>query len=206
MTRRKSIFSDFVRRYYGTKKISKSTEYSRYTHRWLKTDIVPIDNGTLAVSIYDVTDQYGELSEARDMLARTGRIARVGGWEKDLVNNRDYWSEVTKEIHEVPPDFDANSVPRFHFYDRGENHAALVQAVNHSYATGEPFDVQTRIITARGNKRWVRVLGYPTLKDGKPVYVHGIFSGYYRAERAAAASGAERCVSAADCRDLGFPD
>jgi len=157
------------------KKISKSTEYSRYTHRWLKTDIVPIDNGTLAVSIYDVTDQYGELSEARDMLARTGRIARVGGWEKDLVNNRDYWSEVTREIHEVPPDFDANSVPRFHFYDRGENHAALVQAVNHSYATGEPFDVQTRIITARGNKRWVRVLGYPTLKDGKPVYVHGIF-------------------------------
>lgn len=140
--------------------------------------ITPKDKNSVIAVIRDVTDGYNAekaLENANKLLLRTGRIARVGGWEKDLVEGRDYWSEITKEIHEVPPDFDANTVDRFHFFEHGSSYDSVTKAVNDSYQSGKSFDVETSIITAKGNKRWVRILGFPTLKDGKAVYLHGIF-------------------------------
>ena len=151
------------------------TEFSRYTNQWLFTEILPFKDGALAITITDVSIREQKLANAMEMLLRTGRIARVGGWEKDLITGRDYWSEITREIHEVPDDFDPNKVERFQFFEPGESHDSFVEAVNKAYKTGEPFDMEARIVTAKGNRRWVRSLGFPTMQDGKPVYVHGIF-------------------------------
>ncbi|MCC5924969.1 MAG: response regulator [Bacteroidetes bacterium] len=146
--------------------------------RHFELRMLPKDEAHVLAIIRDTTDQFGTqkaLTSAKEMLLRTGRIAKVGGWEKNLVTGHDTWSDVTREIHEVADDFDPNSVERFQFYEKGDSYDSVVKAVNSTYETGKPFDIETRIVTAKGNRRWVRILGYPTLVGGKPVYVHGIF-------------------------------
>ena len=56
----------------------------------------------------DVTDRRlaeQALQASQAALARTGRIAGVGGWQLDLVTNTLSWSEETRRIHEVDADF-----------------------------------------------------------------------------------------------------
>ena len=57
----------------------------------------------------DITKRYNlqtELNRTSQMLERTNQVARIGGWEYDIVNQKLYWSPVTKEIHGVTQDFE----------------------------------------------------------------------------------------------------
>ena len=137
-------------------------------------------NSSMVLAIArDVTNRRNtelELIYTRDMLLRTGRIASVGGWEKDYVTGREYWSDVTREIHEVDPHFDVNKAGRFSFYKQGEEQKKIAAAAEMSIQTGEPFDIESKIVTAKGNERRVRVVGYPVLDEvGKCRKIHGIF-------------------------------
>jgi len=47
-----------------------------------------------------------ELKKANQFLEKAGEIARVGAWEVDLKKNEVFWSNTTRAIHEIPPDYD----------------------------------------------------------------------------------------------------
>ncbi|MGE5458801.1 MAG: hypothetical protein ACM3RX_10640 [Methanococcaceae archaeon] len=64
------------------------------------------------------TDNSSMLSNAlklsefnQEMLNETGSIAKIGGWQMDLVNNKVTWTKETYILHEVDDDFqpDLNS-------------------------------------------------------------------------------------------------
>ena len=115
------------------------------------------------------------LLETKDMLERVGRMAIVGGWEKNFITGEDYWSEMTKKIHEVEPDFIPTMENGIEFYEEGESRKKIIKAVTHTIETGEPFDVELQIITAKGNERWVRSIGNAEFKDGKCYRLFGTF-------------------------------
>jgi PAS domain-containing protein len=61
----------------------------------------------------DVTKRVkieAELREQQRLLRETNEMARVGGWAMDMATGDVWWSQVTREIHEVPeayePKFD----------------------------------------------------------------------------------------------------
>ena len=57
--------------------------------------------GVFALYEKDITDN----KELEDLLQKVNELARIGGWEMDLQNNTLFWSDITKEIIEVSPDF-----------------------------------------------------------------------------------------------------
>ncbi len=126
----------------------------------------------------DITKQKQEQAEKQrveEVLERTNEVARIGTWEVDLVNNKVYWSRITKEIHEVPQDYTPELEPAIEFFKEGKSRERITKVVENAIMNGVSYDVELEIITAKGKSLWVRSIGQAEFIDGKAVRLYGVF-------------------------------
>jgi len=132
----------------------------------------------MAGSHTDITERKKaeeELKNTQFILAQAGRLARIGAWEYDVESSSQIWSDVTKEILELPHDFMADPTTGFNFLKQGEETDEMIRLGSLAISKGDSFDVEQEIVTAKGNKRWVRTVGKPEFRDGKCVKLFGMF-------------------------------
>ncbi len=131
----------------------------------------------LAGFTIDITERKlaeHKIRERDELLYEMGKLAQVGGWEFDTITLRGTWTEEVAKIHEV----DLNSEISVEFGQRfyvGESHKIINSAINEAIEKGKPYDLELEIITAKGNKKWVRTIGYPVYEGNKVVKVRGSF-------------------------------
>ena len=126
----------------------------------------------------DITQQkHAEvaLKRAQQMLEQTSRVARVGGWEVDLLNETIYWSDITREIHEVPEDYVPELSTAIDFYKEGESRDTIISMIEEAVNDGKSFNKELQIITAKGKTVWVRAIGKPEFRQGRCVSLFGTF-------------------------------
>ncbi|WP_158242811.1 PAS domain-containing protein [Siphonobacter sp. BAB-5405] len=126
----------------------------------------------------DITQQkaaQGELLRTQQFLEDTGRMAKVGGWELTLPGEQLYWSSVTKEIHDLPPEFEPNLNAGLDFYASPADKKLITDALQHAIETGTPWDLEARIRTATGQLKWVRAKGQTEFVKDQCVRVFGTF-------------------------------
>lgn len=103
------------------------------------------------------------------------KMAKVGGWEIDLVNNTVIWSEQTKRIHEVYNDYVPTVDKAINFF-YGTSKDIITTHFKRLKEHGEPYDLELEFITARKRKIWVRSIGKPVFDEkGKVVMIRGLF-------------------------------
>ncbi len=116
-----------------------------------------------------------ELRRNRELLDQVGTIARIGGWEHDLVTGEARWTKGTYEIIEIKPG-EPIPGPNDHFnYYAPDDRAILQEHYQHAIETGEPFDLELRCHTATGRLFWARAMGAPTFENGRCTIMRGIF-------------------------------
>ncbi|WP_445664075.1 PAS domain S-box protein [Fodinibius sp. AD559] len=101
------------------------------------------------------------------------QLANIGHWEFDVQNNDLHWSDQLKRLHEVELDYEPTLEAALSFYKEGEHRSKVLKAVKKAIQEGEPFTVESQIITAKGNLRWVKAIGEPKIEDGRCVRVFG---------------------------------
>jgi PAS domain S-box-containing protein len=131
------------------------------------------------VNLYgrDITERKrveDELRRSQILLQETGRMAKVGGWEFDVDTLKQRWTDEVFRIHEVDLDYEPTVEKGIDFY-APEDRAVIREAVQKAIASGEPFDLELRFITAKGNHRWVHAIGKGYRDDGRIVKVGGTF-------------------------------
>lgn len=152
---------------------------------WFLTSKIPLNDeqgqvsGLLGISV-DITARKRaevELQRTKELLEETNQVARVGGWELDLTDQKIYWSTTTKDIHDVPDDYDPNMNLHtgLNFYKEGANRDRITQAVNECIQSGTPWDLELEIITGTGREIWIRTLGQAGVTDGIPNRLYGTF-------------------------------
>lgn len=127
---------------------------------------------------FDITKQKeteAALKITQELLNKTNEAARVGGWEVDLIKQTVSWTKVTKQIHEVDDDYVPDLEKGISFYKEGESRDTITKLFSQAVETGEPFDVELQIVTAKGNTIWIRSIGQPEYENGKCVRVYGSF-------------------------------
>ncbi|MDX1315073.1 MAG: PAS domain-containing protein, partial [Eudoraea sp.] len=172
-------FSKINQDYFGDK--STLTEISRFIpldgkpqwFEWKLSYWTKEEDQFGGVMIYfeEVTESHRD----KELITRAMDVARIGGWEVDLVNNSIYWSKVTKEIHEVEQDYIPNLEEGINFYKEGEDREMITALVSEAIANGTAWDTELRIITAKGNEKWVHAKGEAELINGKCVRLLGTF-------------------------------
>ncbi|WP_230198759.1 PAS domain S-box protein [Halopiger djelfimassiliensis] len=103
-----------------------------------------------------------ELERTTHLLEQAQRLASVGAWELD-VNDEPYeprWSTETARIHGLPSDDGVDLEQALAFY-HPDDQPKLQAAVERAVEDGEPYDLELRMTTADGRKRWVRTIGEP---------------------------------------------
>ena len=131
-----------------------------------------ICNGT------DITERYlleKKLEQTRRMLEDTNRVARVGGWQLDVMKEKLYWSPITKEIHGVAPEYVPNMEEAVLFFKEGDNRDALVSAIGRAMKEGTPWNLELLLVTAGGRELWVRSIGTAEMEEGVCKRIYGTF-------------------------------
>ncbi|MBY0348498.1 MAG: PAS domain-containing protein [Hydrotalea flava] len=113
-----------------------------------------------------------EMQHLEELLQLATQLSKVGAWELDPIHHKLQWSEITKTIHEVPPDYQPELETAIGFY-RAAYQAVVREKISETMANGVPFDIQAPIITAKGNERWVRVIGQAEMYNGQCIRMYG---------------------------------
>jgi len=112
------------------------------------------------------------LERQNDLFSMAQSLARVGGWEYDVQTGDSMVTDEVKRIHRLSPDDELapeRSISFYHPEDQETIRTAFMRAVEE----GEPYDLELRLITDGGTKRWVRTQGKPRHEDGEVVRVRG---------------------------------
>lgn len=142
--------------------------------------LVTDSNGSeyVVANSIDVTESYQmerNLQRTKEMLLQTNQVARVGGWEVDTINNKVFWSEVTKDIHGVDQDYIPDLESALSFYKEGDSKNRIVSAFQGAVAGKGDYAVEVEMNTATGQSIWVRAIGNAEFEDGKCKRVYGTF-------------------------------
>lgn len=129
----------------------------------------------LNANIAKLTEEINQCKKLTEIYEETNNIAHVGGWESDLINNKITWTKVTRDIHEVGPDFEPDIEKGTNFFKEGWSRDRLRSLFSAALKEGTPFDAELKITTAKGNDLWVRSFGKPEMKNGKAVRIYGAF-------------------------------
>jgi diguanylate cyclase (GGDEF)-like protein/PAS domain S-box-containing protein len=125
----------------------------------------------------DITERKAAeqaLQASQAILARTGRLAAIGGWELDLATQALQWTDETRRIHEVPADYQPALDTALRFY-APQAQAQIEAAVQACTAEGTPWDLELQMTTALGRPIWVRAQGKLERELGQPVRLVGAF-------------------------------
>jgi PAS domain S-box-containing protein len=150
--------------------------------RYLITTNTPVLNDEnelefILRSVADVTEitkaRQNDRAMANDrFLYETQRIARIGSWEADLINQKIVWSNIVKEMHEVSMDYEPDFTMSANFYDE-EFQGPFLDAIQETITKGSLFDLELKLITAKGNPCWIRITGKAELNNGVCTRIYG---------------------------------
>jgi PAS domain S-box-containing protein len=115
-----------------------------------------------------------EIYKVKSLLEQTGKIAKIGGWEYDVLTLEGTWTAETARIHDLDPNKSTNVELGMSFYTP-ESKKKIEQATSEAIKSGTSYDLELELISAKGKHKWVRSIGMATKEKGKIIKMSGTF-------------------------------
>lgn len=150
---------------------------------WLELSLDPVFNEAghcshfigIAKDIGQRLEKEKELADIKEILLTTNRVAKIGAWSYNVATDTVFWSDVTKEIHEVAPDFQPTVEKVVGFYQDGQSRQRYFEVGMNAIQNGVGYDEEFKIVSAKGNDVWVRTIGQVEWENGKCKRLFGTF-------------------------------
>lgn len=134
---------------------------------WFNNIVVPLfdENGLVTAHMSvrkNITSRKRaeeQLQQSERFLGSVAEVARIGGWSLDIATQTVYWSDQTRDIHEVPASYTPPITEAINYY-APEARPTITHAVENTINTGESWDMELPMITATGRSIWVRTVGH----------------------------------------------
>lgn len=131
----------------------------------------------LSVQLVQASDiverQRQELHAQKRLLDCASDLAKIGAWEVNCKTGELLWSDGMYALHEVEKIFKPSTKSLEQFYPPDE-FLRLQEQIALSRKTNEAYVFEGRMITAKGNMKWVRIAGHVELQNGVPVRRFGM--------------------------------
>lgn len=125
--------------------------------------------------IYAIAKNITEEKKLRELNKQTRELAKVGGWEYNVIENNLFWSDEVHRLHETDPKTfipDVNTAINFY---KEEHKAYVTECITKSITEGAYLDYEAIIVNNSKKERWIRVIGNPEYENGKCVKFVGSF-------------------------------
>lgn len=123
---------------------------------------------------HDAEKEHLLVERKSDLLEEITQASGVGGWEYDVDSDAVTWTDKTREIHEVGPEFKPTVQMALSFY-ASDCRRQISEAVTKAIKTGEAWDLELPFVTAKGRDIWVRSAGRAVVEDGRTTRLVGAF-------------------------------
>jgi PAS domain S-box-containing protein len=140
---------------------------------WFHVAVYPDEDGGLSFYFRDVTEEHAlkeEVQAEKNLLEQAQRLA--GAWSVDLRTDEISWSDQVYRIHELPVGTEVDLEESIEFYAPGARET-IREVFDRAVTEGRSYDLELPLLTARGNRRWVRTVGAPVRVDGEVVKIAG---------------------------------
>jgi len=134
--------------------------------QWLDVTVDPLFSPEKQISgaVHIVRNITGrklteEALKANYSLLRTaGSTAKFGGWKLNLSKKKVTWSDEVATIHEMPAGYSPSLEEGINYY-APEWRDTITNAIKSCADLGTAFDEELELVTAKGNRIWVRATG-----------------------------------------------
>ncbi|GAA59352.1 signal transduction histidine kinase [Pseudoalteromonas sp. BSi20652] len=116
-----------------------------------------------------------QLIKNSNTLLKLENVANIGTWEVDLIENKIYWSEQTKRIHQVSNDYQPFMEGALEFYKEGSSRQNISQAVEAAIEKGEKWNLNLQIVTAKNQTLWISTFGEAEFDGDQCIRLFGTF-------------------------------
>jgi len=158
-------------------RIIRTDSAVRYVRSRARPIVARMPESGFVGALEDITEHreaLQRLHSSEAFLDRTGRVAGVGGWEVDLGSGEVTWSDKTREIHEVEPDYRPTLEASLSFY-RPEARSVVKTAIAEALRLGRCWDLELPFVSGKGRELWIRTFGEAEYRDGVAVRLVGAF-------------------------------
>ncbi|MFZ4799643.1 MAG: PAS domain S-box protein [Bacteroidia bacterium] len=134
-------------------------------------------NNKLIIVARDITEKKKislNFEQVNNMLEQTSSIAKVGGWEVNILTNEVTWTDLIYELYDLDKnDFNPNVFSILKYFKKGYSRKKIAEFFKQSTTIGNNYDEELELISAKGKYKWVRAIGMPLFENGVCVKVFG---------------------------------
>ncbi len=117
---------------------------------------------------------YSELASTNQLFKETQKIAKIGSWKVNIAQMKVYWSDEVYRIHEEEMGKEIDLTKGIEYYH--PDYRDLIQSsVDEAIKNNKSWDVEAKLITAKGNEIWVRAIGKPYYVNNELTELRGLF-------------------------------
>jgi diguanylate cyclase (GGDEF)-like protein len=148
---------------------------ARVGRQWNSSAPRSDDNASAYDAKHDEVDQEPsvELAHLKKLFDRSSKAARIGVWECSLADERLTWTDMVYELFDLPAGYPLRRNEIVSLYSE-KSLAELTRLRALAIEKRDGFNLDAEIVTARGNRRWIRITATVECEDGVPVRIFGM--------------------------------
>lgn len=116
------------------------------------------------IDISNLKSVLNELKVRETLLARAGRIGKMGAWQHNRVTNEMIWSEEIYSIFGLEPRSDMSPSIGFDYFVEPEK-KIIIEKYTDLIENGVPYDVTGKFTDPVRGERWIRTVGLPLYEE-----------------------------------------
>jgi len=132
-----------------------------------------IDGYAIYADVSDRKERERELRRQDELFRKAQDLANVGAWEWYPGREEGHYSEGVYDIYGVDSRPEKGPAADLEEFYHPEDRETVRTAFERAVETGEPYDIEVRVIDADGDEKWVRTRGDPELEDGACTRIRG---------------------------------
>ncbi|WP_103864877.1 PAS domain-containing protein [Aquimarina sp. I32.4] len=133
----------------------------------LKFDFTLHDDLIYAAAI-DTTEEYKE----HKALLTISKLTKIGAWYFNPKSNEMYWSKGCYAIKELDYNIPITREKASHFFLK-DSREKVQSYLDNLLKDKKPYEYTEKIITEKGNEKWIKVIGLPVIYKNEVIYVNG---------------------------------
>ena len=124
------------------------------------------------VRIVGSMQDLSEQKRLEKLLNKATTLSKIGSFEYDRKTEKLFWSKTTYQIHEVAPTYEPDLYKWQEFFEDPDQ-VVMEEILREALETGSAFDRELLLTTAKGTRKWVRIMADPEMEDGVCVQLNG---------------------------------